>query len=494
MENNVKKVSLIVKRKFIPSLVGTIILVIILLLSFAFDSKKPGFDVTVKDNKPNLIYILADDLGYGDLSIYGQKKFTTPNIDQLAKDGILFTQHYAGSTVCAPSRSSLMTGLHTGYTPIRGNKPTEQGQWPLPDSSYTLAELFKDNQYTTGAFGKWGLGAVGTEGNPLQQGFDEFFGYNDQRLAHHYYPDYLWDNDKKIILAENQGLEKGTYAPELIHQKALKFLDRNKEKPFFLFYPTIIPHAELFAPQEYMDQFVGKYPETKSFKGLDYGKKYKKGSYGSQEYPRAAYAAMVKLLDDQVGELVNKVKELGIEDNTIFVFTSDNGPHREGGNDYKFFNSNGEFRGHKRDLFEAGIRVPMIVKWPEKIKPAITTDHISAFWDFLPTMTDILDDELKTTTNGISILPTLYGDTQKQIEHEYLYWEFHGKNAKQAIRKKEWKLVITKLNQSLRYHLFNLEEDPGETKNLAESYPEKLESLKSLLDVSRIPSKVFKFD
>lgn len=473
--------------------VAFVLLSMLIIVLHSCDTK-PKEKKEEKISSPNLVYILADDLGYGDLSSYGQEKFSTPNIDQLAKDGILFTQHYAGSSVCAPSRSSLMTGLHTGFTPIRGNKPTKQGQLPLPDASYTLAELFKDNQYTTGAFGKWGLGGVGTEGDPLQQGFDEFYGYNDQRLAHHYYPDYLWDNNQKITLPENQGLEKGTYAPELIHQKALEFLERNKEKPFFLFYPTIIPHAELFAPQEYMEQFVGKYPETKSFKGVDDGEKYKKGSYGSQEYPRAAYAAMVKLLDDQVGELVKKVKELGLEDNTIFVFTSDNGPHREGGNDYKFFNSNGKFRGHKRDLFEAGIRVPMIVKWTNQIQPNTKTEHISAFWDVLPTVADMLNTKLESPTNGVSFLPTLKGNSEEQLQHDYLYWEFHEKNAKQAIRKKEWKLVITKLQQNPKYHLFNLEEDPGETKNLAETNPEQLEILKALLEESRTPSEDFKFE
>lgn len=446
-----------------------------------------------EEELPNVVYILADDLGYGDLSIYGQKKFSTPNIDQLAKEGILFTQHYAGSTVCAPSRSSLITGLHTGFTPIRGNKEIANGQMPLPDSTYTLAKLFKEKNYKTGAFGKWGLGAAGTEGNPLNQGFDEFFGYNNQRLAHHYYPDYVWNNNEKLALENNQGLKKGTYAPELIHQKAIKFLERNKQNPFFLFYPTIIPHAELFAPEEYMKQFFGKYPETKSFQGVDDGENYKKGKYGSQKYPRAAYAAMVKLLDDQVGELIHKVKELGLEENTIFIFTSDNGPHREGGNDPDFFDSNGKFRGYKRDLFEGGIRVPMIVKWPNQIQPNTKTNHISAFWDVLPTMADVLNFDLQTPTNGISFLPTLQGNEKKQVQHDYLYWEFHEKNAKQAIRKNEWKLVVTQVGGNPIYQLFNLDKDPNESKNLAELHPEELETLKKLLEDARTPSKDFNF-
>ena len=422
---------------------------------------------TSKSQSPNIIYILADDLGYGDLSCYGQKKFKTPHIDQLAKEGMLFTQHYAGSTVCAPSRSSLITGQHTGYTPIRGNFEIESGQMPLPDSSYTLAELFKAHNYKTGIFGKWGLGGIETEGSPLKQGFDEFFGYINQRLAHHYYPNYLWDNEEKVILEKNQGLNKGQYAPDVIHQKALRFIDKNKGEPFFLFYPSIIPHAELFAPEEYMNQFVGKYPEPKSFKGLDEGEKYKKGQYGSQEHPRAAYAAMVTLLDDQVGELVQKVKDLGIEENTIFVFTSDNGPHLEGGNDAAFFNSNGQFRGHKRDLFEGGIRVPMIVKWQNQIPPNSSTNHISAFWDILPTFAEILNDKKELKTNGISFLPTLKNKQISQEQHEYLYWEFHERNSKQAILKDNWKLVITQLDKEPNYFLFNLENDIAEKNNLA---------------------------
>ncbi|WP_282072499.1 arylsulfatase, partial [Polaribacter atrinae] len=326
-------------------------------------------------NKPNIIYILADDLGYGDLSSYGQTKFSTPNIDKLAKEGILFTQHYAGATVCAPSRSSLMTGLHTGNTPIRGNKALE-----LPSKTKTLAEFLKDNGYKTGGFGKWGLGSANAEGSPLQQGFDSFFGYYSQRLAHHYYPDYLWENDNKVILKGNQGLNKKEYAPNLIHKKALSFIDDHKAAPFFLYYPSIIPHAELFAPKEYLDKFKGKFKLEKNYKGTDDGELYKKGRYGSQPNSHAAFVAMITLLDDQVGEIVQKVKDLGLEENTIFIFTSDNGPHKEGGADPDYFNSNGNLKGYKRDLYEGGIRVPMIAKWKGKITAGTTTNHPSAFW------------------------------------------------------------------------------------------------------------------
>jgi arylsulfatase A-like enzyme len=483
------------KDRLLNSNKAKLIAIGIILACIVLMACKPENEISTSKlaSPPNVIYILADDLGYGDLSSYGQEKYNTPHIDQLAKEGMLFTQHYAGSTVCAPSRSALLTGQHTGFTPVRGNIELEDGQLPIPDSTYTLAELFKEHKYKTGIFGKWGLGGISTEGSPLKQGFDEFYGFINQRLAHHYYPDYLWDNEEKVILEKNQGLNKGQYAPGLIHQKALAFIDKNKEEPFFLYYPSIIPHAELFAPEEYMNQFVGKYPEPKPFKGLDEGEKYKQGGYGSQAHPRAAYAAMMTLLDDQVGELVQKVKDLGLEDNTIFVFTSDNGPHKEGGNDPQFFNSNGKYRGHKRDLFEGGIRVPMIVKWPGQIQPNSTTNHASAFWDVLPTVAEILDDNKELTTNGISFLPTLVNQPNNQQQHEYLYWEFHEKNAKQAIRQDNWKLVITKLNQEPQYFLFNLENDSAEENNLASTYPEKVAELEQLMKTSRTPSKDFNF-
>jgi arylsulfatase A-like enzyme len=447
------------------------------------------------ENKPNVIFILADDLGYGDLSCYGQSKFSTPNIDNLASEGLLFSQFYAGSTVCAPSRASLLTGLHTGHTEIRGNQPFENGQMPLSAQTFTLAKVFQNNGYTTGAFGKWGLGSSGTSGDPLHQGFDYFYGYHDQRLAHHYYPYYLWDNDKTIILENNQALQKGQYAPELIHQKALEFIDNYQKSPFFLFYPSILPHAELAAPQELIDKYIPEFPEDEPYKGLDKGPEYKKGQYGSQEHPKATFAAMIKVLDNQVGELVNKVKDLGLEENTIFVFTSDNGPHREGGAQPEFFDSNGDLKGLKRDLFEGGIRVPMIVKWQGKISHGSTTDHVSAFWDVMPTISDLLEEKNNTIqTDGISFLPTLLGHHSEQKKHKYLYWEFHEKNNKQAIRQGKWKLIATHLETSPKYYLYDLAEDPGETNNLVDVHKEKYHELKALFDEARRPSKVFKFD
>src|SRR5450759_37160 len=335
-----------------------------------------------KNPLPNIVYILADDLGYGDLSCYGQQKFSTPNIDRLAREGMLFTQHYTGCTVSAPSRSCLMTGLHTGHTPIRGNKAWEpEGQWPLPAKSFTLAEMLKAKGYITGAFGKWGLGYIETEGDPNSQGFDEFYGFNCQSLAHNYYPDHLWHNHEKVLLHENDNGKTGAYSADLIQKAALDFIEKNINKPFFLFYPTTIPHAELFAKEKYMKMFQGKFKPEKPYNGVDNGPTFRSGPYGSQPESHAAYAAMIKELDDYVGELLAKLKELGLEKNTIVIFASDNGPHMEGGGDPDFFRSNGNLRGYKRDLYEGGIRTPMIVKWPRKIKAGTTSAHISAFWD-----------------------------------------------------------------------------------------------------------------
>ncbi len=446
-------------------------------------------------SKPNIVYILADDLGYGDLSCYGQKLFSTPNIDKLASSGIKFTQHYSGSTVCAPSRSSLMTGQHTGHTFIRGNKTWEpEGQYPLEKEAVTIAEILKNEGYTTGAFGKWGLGFIGTEGDPNNQGFDEFFGYNCQGLAHNYYPYYLWHNSEKIMLEENEGFKKGIYAPDIIHEQALKFLESNKDKPFFLYYPSVIPHAELFAPEEYMKQYRGKFEPEKIYKGIDEGEKYRKGPYGSQTESHAAFAAMINVLDDQVGEIIAKLKELELYENTLIMFSSDNGPHLEGGADPDYFNSNGMLKGYKRDLYEGGIRAPMIAVWNGKIKPGQQTNHISAFWDVLPTIAQITDAELPGNVDGISFLPTLLGN-EGQNEHEYLYWEFYERGGRRAIRKGDWKLINYNLFDSAKttVELYNLNEDIGEENNLAGQNPQIVNELTELMNSAHVDSEIFIF-
>lgn len=447
-----------------------------------------------EEKLPNIIYILADDLGYSDLSCYGQRRFTTPNIDRLAQEGMLFTQHYAGSTVSAPSRSALMTGMHTGKTPIRGNRGWEpEGQWPLPENAVTVAEVLKTKGYRTGGFGKWGLGFIDTEGDPNKQGFDEFFGFNCQSLAHNYYPYYLWHNHEKVMLPENEGTQTGVYAPDIIQKAALDFIDTNHSQPFFLYYPNIIPHAELFAREENMALFRGKFDPEKEYEGVDEGPNYRRGPYGSQPESHAAFAAMIKHLDDYVGEILQKLDELELEDNTIVIFTSDNGPHLEGGADPDYFKSNGEFRGYKRDLYEGGIRVPMLVRWPGKIKPGSVTGHVSAFWDVMPTIAEITGAQIPEDIDGISFLPTLMG--KKQESHDYLYWEFHEQGGKMAVRFGNWKAVKLNINKTPQgeTELYDLSSDFSESENIAASRPDLVEKAEELFRKSHIQSEIFPF-
>ena len=454
-----------------------------------------GCDSTKKENTPpNIIYILADDLGYGDLSCYGQKRFSTPNIDRLAREGMLFRQHYTGCTVSAPSRSCLMTGLHTGHTPIRGNKGWEpEGQWPLPVAAFTVAEMLKANGYTTGAFGKWGLGYIDTEGDPNAQGFDLFYGYNCQSLAHNYYPDHLWYNHEKILLPANDSGKTGAYSGDLIHKAALDFIDVNSDKPFFLFYPTTIPHAELVAKEEYMNEFRGRLDPEKTFSGVDSGPSYRKGPYGSQPESHAAFAAMVRQLDVYVGEILDKLTELGLDKNTVVVFASDNGPHLEGGADPDYFDSNGPLKGYKRDLYEGGIRTAMLVRWPGKVKPGSVSDHVSAFWDILPTFAEISGSEKPVTTDGISFLPELLG--KKQKEHEYLYWEFHEQGGKTAARMGRWKAVKRDIDKDPqgKIELYDLSSDEGETNDISASHPDIIKRMEEIMKEAHTPSDIFAF-
>lgn len=435
--------------------------------------------------KPNVVFIVTDDLGYGDLSCFGQEKFTTPNIDKLALNGTRFTRSYSGTTVSAPSRASLLTGLHTGHTPIRGNKEIEpEGQAPLPSNIYTIFSLFKEEGYATGAFGKWGLGYPGSSGDPVNQGIDDFFGYNCQRLAHNYYPSHLWENDTKIDLTENDNGKLGTYSQGLIQEKTLQFIEDEKDNPFFLFVPMVLPHAELVVPEDSIIQNIrGQFPET-PYVGIDSGPLFRKGGYMSQDYPRATHAAMIKRIDIYVAQIIDKLKKEGVYENTLIIFTSDNGPHREGGGDPDFFNSNGIYRGYKRDLYEGGIRVPTIISWSGKIKSGEESNFPFAFWDYLPTFADILDANLKTETDGVSILPTLLGKGQQE-ERDYFYFEFQELGGRQAVIKDNWKLLHLNIRGGGRYELYNIASDPSENHNIIDQYPDKAIQLKTIMKEAR---------
>lgn len=446
-----------------------------LLLMLGVASSCNGAEKKEVSNQPNVVFILADDLGYGDISCYGQQRFQTPHIDALASQGMKFNQFYAGCTVSAPSRCSLMTGLHTGHAQVRGNRELKgEGQLPMAKGTYTLARLFKEKGYVTGAFGKWGLGYPGSEGDPNNQGFDEFFGYNCQRQAHRYYPTHLWHNQEKVILEGNDTKNKAVYAPDLIHEKSLEFIRSNKDKPFFAFVPIIQPHAELLAPEDsILEKYKGKYPETPFVadkEGAEYGDPdFSEKAYCSQPIPHATFAAMVTRIDKYVGDIMNLLKELNLDENTIVIFSSDNGPHLEGGADPDFWNSNGDFSGYKRSMTDGGIRIPMIVKWANKIKAGSISDYVGAFYDFMPTFAELTRANV-TETDGVSFLPTLTG-IGKQKVHDFLYWEHVGNV---AIRMGDWKAIRSGLlkDKDAPLKLYNLTNDVEEKNDVSEKYPE----------------------
>jgi arylsulfatase A-like enzyme len=439
-------------------------IVLFLLITLCCFAKTDAQVAGVKQ-KTNIIFILADDLGYADIGCYGQQKINTPNIDALAKSGMKFTQYYSGSTVCAPARATFMTGLHTGHTPIRGNITLQpEGQFPLPESSVTIAMELQKAGYRTAAFGKWSLGFLTTTGAPSKKGFETFFGYNCQSLAHNYYPDHLWNNDERVELPEN--LKANTvYSPDLFQQKALAFIDEQKnDKPFFLYLPYTLPHADLTPPHDsiykyYLQQFNEAPIKQTAKNNLN--------KQAVELYPHAAYAAMVARLDKYVGEIVALINKKGIAENTIIIFTSDNGPHQEKGGDPEFFGSAGIFRGIKRDLYEGGIREPLIISWKGKIKEASQSAHVAAMWDFFPTFQQLTNLPVTKNIDGISLLPALMN--KPQSTHDYLYWELHESGGKQAVRWKNWKAV--KLNVSAEnagsIELYDLTKDPSEKTNVA---------------------------
>jgi len=451
-----------------------------------------GCKEVLKARKPNIIYILADDLGYGDLGCYGQKKIKTPNLDKMASEGLRFTQHYAGSTVCAPSRCSLMTGKHQGHCTVRGNDDVL-----MKDGEITIARVLKDAGYTTACIGKWGVGHPPPPDDPHRHGFDYFFGYLSMWHAHNYYPEFLWRNGEKVPLKNvvkhpkehykkdqekltGFATEKKEYSNDLFTDDAITFIS-NQQKPFFLYLAYTIPHANNEA------EWFGE----QGMEVTDYG------IYKGKDWPEAekGKAAMISRLDSYVGRILDKLKELGIDENTMVVFSSDNGPHKEGGQDPRFFDSNGNLRGIKRDLYEGGIRVPMIAWWPGKIEAGKVTDHVSAFWDVLPTFAEAAGAQVPEGIDGISFLPTLLGKTAEQKQHEYLYWEFYEEGGKQAVRMGNWKGVRLNMtnNPDAPVELYNLDNDPEEKINIANQHPEIVQQIKVIMQKAHIKNPIFHF-
>ena len=450
------------RREFLKTtgLAGGSVLLFSLLPGCQSSEKKPG-EVVLPD-KPNIMFILADDLGYGDLGCYGQQTIETPNLDRMAAEGMIFTDHYAGSTVCAPSRCCLMTGLHTGHAHVRGN-----ARVPLRPKDVTVAELLRQAGYTTGIIGKWGLGEPETTGIPNRKGFDYWFGYLNQRHAHNYYPEYLWRNEEKVELSNEVtpvnppggvATKRVQYSHDLFTADALSFVERNRSQPFFLYLAYTIPHAN--------NEAGAKGMEVPSY-----------GPYANEDWPEAqkGHAAMITRMDKDIGKLLARLKALGLDEKTLVLFSSDNGP----------------LRGHKRNLYEGGIRVPLIARWPGYVAPGSGTNHVSAFWDFLPTCCELTNIVPPEGIDGISLLPTLLGQRDRQRRHWYLYWEFHEQGKKQAVRIGEWKGV--RLNVAKEpdgpIELYNLTTDIGEERNVADQHPGVVRQMAVIMATAHKPSE-----
>jgi arylsulfatase A-like enzyme len=430
---------------------------------------------------PNIIFILADDLGYGDLGCYGQKNFPTPSIDRMAAEGLRFTQHYAGSTVCAPSRACLLAGQHTGHVYQRGNGDIAFRPDP---QDISVARLLKDAGYQTALIGKSGLSGRTDNGrHPNEKGFDHFFGYVSHSAAHRYYPEWLWRNGEKVLYPNNQGLEGRQYSSDLFVEDALRWIEDHAQGPFFLHLSLQQPHADLNVPAKWKAPFLGKFEETPS----------DSGRYRSEPNPKATFAGMMTHLDDAVGQVLEKVRELGLTENTLVLFSSDNGAMSEGGWHRDNFNSSGPLRGGKRDLYEGGIRVPLIAWWPGTVKAGRTTDHISAFWDFMPTACRLAAADMPASTDGISYAPTLRGDGD-QASHDYLYWEFYEEGGKQAVRQGAWKAVLLDVQKGDggRMELYHLPGDLGETRDVATEHPEIVAKMRRLMSEAHVDNERFK--
>ena len=449
---------------------------------------------------PNIIYMLADDLGYGELGSYGQSLIRTPHLDALAAEGIRLTQHYSGSPVCAPSRGTLMTGLHTGHGQIRDNlevggypDPDELGQMPLDSGTYTIGTMLKEAGYVTGAIGKWGLGGRESLGQPRYQGFDYFFGYLDQQLAHNYYPTHLWRNGERIELdneyfsphqrfagddptdpAEYDRYQGNEYSLDVMADDAIRFLDDHRDEPFFLYLPFTIPHLALQVPDSSLVEYEGVFDEEPYLGDR---------SYLPHDRPLSAYAAMITRMDAHIGRILARLDELGLAENTLVIFTSDNGATYTGGVDAAYFESTGGLRGLKGSVYEGGVRVPFIARWPGRIEPGAVSDHVSAFWDMMPTFADVAGVAAPDGIDGLSMLPSLVGEGD-QPEHDHLYWEYHGLwNGAQAVRMGRWKGVRLGGHDDVDapIELYDLEEDPAETEDLAGRHPDVVERIRAIM-------------
>lgn len=440
--------------------------------------------------KPNIILILADDLGYGDLGCYGQKKIQTPCLDRMAADGMRFTQFYAGSTVCAPSRSVLMTGQHTGHCWVRGNagKNNARGQILRPQD-VTVAKVLHDAGYATALIGKWGLGEPGSSGIPTKQGFDYFFGYLNQLHAHNYYPAFLWRNEERVKLknevppgnvgdgefGQGWATKRIEYSHDLFAADALKWVERNRSKPFFLYLAITTPHANNEGTRG-----TGNGQEVPDY-----------GIYKDRDWtePNKGQAAMITRMDRDIGRLLAKLKELGLDERTLVLFSSDNGHHKEGGNDPEFFDANGPLRGMKRDLYDGGIRVPFIARWPGRIKAGVVSDHVGYFGDFMATAAELAGVEPPSNLDSISFTPTLLGQPELQKRHDYLYWEFHERGFAQAVRLGDWKAIRFGTKKPLE--LYDIKNDLGEERNVAAQHPEVVEKAEAILKTARTDSEFF---
>ena len=458
--------------------------------------------------RPNIVLILADDLGYGELGSYGQRRIRTPRLDRMAAEGMRFTQFYSGSTVCAPSRATLLTGKHTGHAYVRDNfelggflDEEERGQLALPPDHPTVARWLRAQGYATAVIGKWGLGGPQSTGVPTKQGFDFFLGYLDQKQAHNFYPTHLWRNEEWYPLrnkyfSPHQKLDgdpndptsylkyRGVdYSIDVMTGEAIQWLRTNRSKPFFLYFAPTIPHVALQVPDAALKEYEGQFPET-PYTGDN--------RYLPQRTPRAAYAAMITYLDAQVGRILDTLKEIGADERTLVIFTSDNGATFDvGGAPTQFFESHGPLRGHKTNLYEGGIRVPMIARWPGHIRAGATSDHIAANWDLWSTFAELVGGEVPKDTDGISFAPTLLARGE-QRRHEALYWEFHAQGSSQAVRMGRWKGIRTNVAKQpgAAIELYDLERDPREATNVATQNPDVVQRIEAIMKQSHTPSTI----